>query len=93
MNISVRDLIWIWLPVINGAAFLLCGIDKRRARRGVWRISEKTLLLSAALGGSVGFLLGMRCFRHKTKHPRFTIGVPLMLCAQVGLAAFWLMRR
>ena len=93
MQVSVRELVCFWLLLINAAAFVLCGIDKRRARRGKWRISERTLLMSAVLGGSAGLMLGMRCFHHKTRHRRFTIGVPLILCVQMGLAAFWLLRR
>jgi len=88
----MRQGILIWLAAINGLAFLLCGIDKRKARRDRWRIPEKTLFLSAILGGSVGFLLGMHLFRHKTKHKSFTIGMPLILAAQIGLAAWLLMR-
>ena len=82
----------IYLVIINLAAFALCGIDKYKARRDLWRIPEKTLFLSAILGGSVGFLLGMRVFRHKTKHKSFTIGMPLILTLQLGLAAWLLMR-
>jgi len=88
----MRQGILIWLAAINGLAFLLCGIDKWKARRDRWRIPEKTLFLSAILGGSVGFLLGMHLFRHKTKHKSFTIGMPLILAAQIGLAAWLLMR-
>ena len=88
----MRQGILIWLAAINGLAFLLCGIDKWKARRERWRIPEKTLFLSAILGGSVGFLLGMHLFRHKTKHKSFTIGMPLILAAQIGLAAWLLMR-
>lgn len=88
----MREGILIWLAAINGLAFLLCGIDKWKARRDRWRIPEKTLFLSAVLGGSVGFMLGMHLFRHKTKHKSFTIGMPLILAAQIGLAAWLLMQ-
>lgn len=88
----MREGIMIWLIAINGLAFLLCGIDKWKARRDRWRIPEKTLFLSAVLGGSVGFMLGMHLFRHKTKHKSFTIGMPLILAAQIGLAAWLLMQ-
>ena len=77
-----------YLLEINLVALLLCAIDKRRAAKGKWRVSEGTLLLSAALGGSPGFLLGMLLLRHKTKHKKFVIGVPLILLAQITLAYF-----
>ena len=67
------------------------GIDKRKARRGAWRIPEKTLFLLPLLGGSVGALLGMKVFRHKTKHWYFVWGIPIILLAQTALAAWlWL---
>lgn len=78
----------IYLPEISVVAFLLCAIDKACARRNAWRVPEATLLLSAALGGSVGLLLGMLLLRHKTRHKKFTIGVPLVLLAQVMAAYF-----
>ena len=58
----------VWLIAINLVTFAVYGIDKRRARRGAWRVPEKTLFLLPLLGGSIGALLGMRVFRHKTKH-------------------------
>jgi len=66
----------LWLAV-NLFAFALYGVDKARAKRGAWRIPEKTLLAAAWLLGGVGAWLGMRVFRHKTKHLRFAYGVPL----------------
>ena len=63
--------------------------DKIRARNGAWRISELTLMLTAALGGSVGVHMGMYLFRHKTRHPKFTLGVPAILTVQILLA--WLL--
>ncbi len=71
--------------LINAAALLLCAVDKRRARRHLWRVPEGTLLLSAVLGGSGGLLLGMLLFRHKTQHKSFTIPVPLLFLLQLGL--------
>ena len=83
--------LWLWLLLINGAAFVLCGIDKWKARRGRWRVKENTLLGTAALGGGVGLLLGMKVFRHKTLHKKFTVGVPLILAAETALALWmWL---
>lgn len=67
----------------NLAAFLAYGIDKKRAREHKWRISERTLLLLAVIGGSVGALAGMYLFRHKTRKMKFVIGVPVILAVQL----------
>ena len=79
--------VWIaviaWLVIINLVAFALFGIDKNHAKKGQWRIPEKTLFLSAILGGSIGAILGMQLFRHKTKHWYFQIGIPAILIAQI----------
>ena len=82
----------VWLAVINLLTFIVYGADKRRARKGKWRVPEKTLFLLPLLGGSIGALLGMRVFRHKTKHWYFVWGVPAILLAQIALAA-WLLYR
>ena len=82
----------VWLIAINLVTFAVYGADKRRARRGAWRVPEKTLFLLPLLGGSVGALLGMRVFRHKTKHWYFVWGIPLILLAQMALAV-WLLYR
>ncbi len=79
---------WGYLILMNLIAFALYGIDKRRAKQGAWRISEYTLLLVALLGGSLGALLGMRYFRHKTRHRKFRYGVPLILLLQLGLGLY-----
>lgn len=73
---------------MNLIAFALYGIDKRRAKQGAWRISEYTLLLVALLGGSLGALLSMRYFHHKTRHRKFRYGVPLILLLQLGLGLY-----
>ena len=78
------------LLLINLLAFALYGIDKRKAKRSAWRIPEATLLLVAALGGSLGALLGMEFFRHKTKHWKFRVLVPLFLIAHIVLGAYLL---
>ncbi|MDD3402185.1 MAG: DUF1294 domain-containing protein [Hespellia sp.] len=78
------EYILIYLLVINLLTILIYGDDKARARRGVWRISEATLLFLALIGGSIGALLGMYLFHHKTKHKKFTIGVPMILLAQIA---------
>ena len=82
----------VYLVLINLVTFLVYGIDKSRAKRGVWRVPEKTLFLLPLLGGSIGALLGMRTFRHKTKHWYFVWGIPAILLAQIALAA-WLLYR
>lgn len=78
-----------YLIIINIIAFVVYGIDKMKAKKGVWRIPEKTLLLLAAIGGSVGTAAGMRFWRHKTQHRQFKWGVPLMLLLHLALFA-WL---
>ena len=85
---SPWGLLAIWLLLINVITFLVFGLDKWKARRKeknekVRRVPERTLLLLAALGGSVGALLAMRAFRHKTLHKAFRFGVPLILAVQI----------
>ena len=82
----------LYLLLINVVAFLLMLVDKVKAKKNRWRIPERTLMLSAALGGSMGALLGMYTFRHKTRHIKFTLGVPAILVAQIALAA-WLLTK
>jgi uncharacterized membrane protein YsdA (DUF1294 family) len=81
-----------YLCAVNLVAFCLFGIDKRRAVRGAWRIKERTLFLSAILGGSIGAILGMQVFRHKTKHSSFVFGIPAILICQLAIAAFVIYR-
>ncbi len=73
----------IYLLLINAAGFLIMRIDKQRARKNKWRIPERTLMALAILGGSLGILGGMYAFRHKTKHMKFTLGVPIILALQI----------
>ena len=82
----------VWLVLINLIAFAMFGMDKKRAKKGQWRISEKGLFLLALLGGSIGAICGMQVFRHKTKHWYFRIGMPLILLLQVAAAVFLLKR-
>ena len=79
-----------YLIVINALTILLYGIDKWKAQRSKWRIPEGTLILLAAVGGSIGALIGMYLFRHKTKHLKFTLGVPAILIIQAALIYFLL---
>ena len=74
-----------YLIVINIVTFLVYGIDKWKAKQGSWRISEATLLMLAVIGGSIGALLGMKVWRHKTQHKKFKYGLPLILLAQIAL--------
>ena len=73
------------LTGINGLTFFVYGIDKWCAKQGRWRISEATLLMLAVIGGSIGALLGMRIWHHKTMHKKFKYGLPLILLAQIAL--------
>lgn len=74
-----------YLILANLAAFLLMGVDKSKARRHRWRIPERILFLSAALGGSVGAMAGMWFFRHKTRHWYFVVGMPAILALQIAV--------
>lgn len=80
----MTKLILIYLLIVNAIAFLLMLADKRMAQKKLWRIPESTLLLSAAIGGSIGALAGMYTYRHKTKRLKFTLGVPAILIAQIA---------
>lgn len=86
------QLLGLYLLAVNLTAFFLMGIDKRKARRDAWRVPEKTLFLPAVLGGALGGILGMRVFRHKTKHWYFKFGFPTLLILQLALGG-WLIWR
>ena len=75
----------IYFVLVNLIAFIMYGVDKKKAIKHKWRIPEHDLILVAVLGGSIGALLGMKAFRHKTKHPKFFIGVPAILIVQLIL--------
>lgn len=79
----------LYLLIINAADFCLMCADKRRAQKNQWRIRESTLLLVAAAGGSLGCLAAMYLVRHKTRHPQFALGVPVILALQV-IAGYFL---
>lgn len=78
--------LFIYLTLINAAAFILMLADKHKAKKKQFRIPEATLMGVAALGGSIGALAGMYLVRHKTKHIKFTLGIPLILAVQLLLA-------
>ena len=87
----LMKIIAIYLLAINVIAFLTYGLDKLKAKKEMWRVPEKVLLLMAALGGSIGALLGMKVFHHKTQKWKFKIGVPTILVLQIAIAVFvWL---
>ena len=82
----------IYLAGINVIGFLAMFIDKEKAKRGSWRIPEKTLFLFTFLGGGVGTIAGMYLFRHKTKKFRFTIGFPVILFTEIALVIYWIVK-
>ncbi|MBP3478707.1 MAG: DUF1294 domain-containing protein [Oscillospiraceae bacterium] len=75
-----------YLFLINAAGFILMLADKWKAKKNKWRIPEKTLMTVAAIGGSLGVLLGIYTARHKTQHPKFTMGIPVILALQIVAA-------
>lgn len=83
----MAKLVLLYFLTINAIGFTLMLADKQRARKKFWRIPESTLLTAAALGGSIGSLLGMYVFRHKTRHLKFSLGIPAILAVQIGIAA------
>ena len=82
----------IYLVLINIAGFAVMAADKKKARKGRWRIPEKTFFIISLLGGSVGTWAGMYSYRHKTKHWYFVIGIPFILAVQTAAAVLILMR-
>lgn len=77
------NLLILYLLIVNAVAFILMLVDKIKAKKNLWRIPEATLFLVAAIGGSIGSMLGMYTFRHKTKHIKFIVGMPLILAVQI----------
>lgn len=82
----------LYLVIINLITLFLFWNDKRRSKKAGWRIPEKTLLGLCIIGGSVGGILGMRVFHHKTKHLQFSVGIPIILILQIGLFVFIFVR-
>ena len=78
-----------YLLLLNFTGFIIMLVDKQRAIHKEWRVSEKTLILISLFGGSIGMLIGMSSFRHKTKHKKFTIGIPLILLMQICLVILY----
>lgn len=82
------SIICSYLFIVNILSFSIMGIDKYRAKRGMWRIPERILFLLAIIGGSIGSILAMYYFRHKTKHPRFVFGYWIILFFQCVIYFF-----
>ncbi len=82
------EILLVYLLLINAAGFLLMHADKKKAVQKRWRTPERVLLGVAFLGGSLGAYLAMQLFRHKTKHPRFALGIPMMLAVHTVLLVF-----
>lgn len=81
----------IYLILMNLLGFFSMGWDKRKAKKHLYRTPEKVLLFIAFLGGSFGSYLGMRIFHHKTRHPLFYIGVPVLLFAHIAIVIFFIL--
>ena len=92
MELTFSSFLLIYLVLVNLCPFLIMFADKKLARQGGSRVPEATLLFFCAVGGSLGGLAAMYLFRHKTRHPKFTIGVPLILVLQLILAAILVWR-
>ena len=86
----MKTLLCLYLLIINAFGLLIMLADKEKAKKHRWRIPESTLLTVAALGGSVGCYAGMRLFHHKTRKPKFYIGIPVIFAVQVLVAGYFL---
>jgi len=87
ITVHLKEII-IYLLVANVIGFLAMGIDKFKAKEGMWRTKEKTLFLIAVFGGSIGSIIGMYTFHHKTKHNSFVFGMPIILIAQIAILVY-----
>lgn len=86
----MKTLLLLYLLIINALGLLIMLADKEKAKKHLWRIPESTLLTVAALGGSIGCYAGMRLFHHKTRKPKFYIGIPVIFAVQVLVAGYFL---
>ena len=84
--------ILLYLLIINAAGFLVMSADKLYAKKNMWRVPERTLLSVAVIGGSIGVWAGMYAVRHKTRHLKFVIGVPLILVCQLGTVLYFILK-
>ena len=85
---TLHSYLTYYLLAINAVAFIMYGIDKYKAKKAKWRISEATLLLLAILGGSIGAWMGMKVWHHKTMHKKFKYGIPAILLIQIALMTY-----
>ena len=88
----LMKIVCYYVVVINMASFFAYGVDKRKAKKNKWRIPERILILLAAVGGSIGALLGMSVFHHKTQKIKFKIGVPVILGMQITIIVLLLLK-
>lgn len=88
---TIQNII-IYLIVMNIIGFLVMYIDKRKAKKGSWRIPEKSLFMVSLLGGSIGTIAGMYVFRHKTQKPKFVIGFPAIIILQIAVIIYILIK-
>ena len=84
----MSEIILYYLVAVNITTFLVYGIDKLKAKKSKWRIPESTLLFLAVIGGSIGALLGMKIWHHKTMHKKFKYGIPLIILIQLGVVLY-----
>ena len=84
----MMNIILGYLLAVNITSFFLYGIDKYKAKKGKWRISEATLLTMAAIGGSIGAWAGIRLWHHKTMHKKFKYGIPIIIIMQIALVTY-----
>ena len=84
----MMNIILYYLLAVNIATFLLYGVDKYKAKKNKWRISEATLLTMVAIGGSIGAWAGMRLWHHKTMHKKFKYGIPVIIIMQIALVTY-----
>ena len=84
----MMNIILYYLLAVNIATFLLYGVDKYKAKKNKWRISEATLLMMAVIGGSIGAWAGMRLWHHKTMHKKFKYGIPVIIMMQIALVTY-----
>lgn len=91
---SIPAYIATYLAAVSLVAIVLTVYDKRAATRGSWRIKERTLVLISVIGGSVTMLIAMRMIQHKTKQPKFMVGIPVIIILQIAIGVFgwWLMK-
>ena len=82
----------LYIVLINIVTFIMFFLDKFYAKKGMWRISEKTLLVASLIGGSIGAIFGMKTFRHKTKKSRFSVGIPVILIMQILLITYYFLK-